>query len=85
MPRPRPSRRQQDARFAWAAQSLRLRGLASGEHEPLCLREALYLQLLRDNKRPRMSDFILSEPLFRLECIERAWQEEQAAEVSLNE
>ena len=74
--RPRPSRRQNQDKLAWAAQSLRLKGLADGEDRPRCNREALYLQLLRDNQHPRMSDFILSAPLFRLEIIEQEIEEE---------
>ena len=67
MPRPR-RRRLTDHDFARALQDLRLGWLERGSCEPLSIREALYVRLLRAGERPDREDFILSPVLLRLEA-----------------
>ena len=64
---PRPT----DREFIRALQLIRLKGLASGEYQPLSNREEMYLRLLRAGLRVNIEEFVLSEPLFRLETMER--------------
>ena len=80
MARARPNRKDHQRLLAETAQVIRLQGLNSGRYEPECSREWLYLYLLRHNERPDIEDFIVSEPLWRLERIEREFEASDSAE-----
>ena len=79
---PRPRRRPLTERdFIRSLQDLRLKGLETGEFEPLSDRETFYLLLHQSGGQPVREDFILSPPLFQLETIQRrmAWEERDCA------
>jgi hypothetical protein len=69
MPRTRIPRHSEDELIR-SLQDLRLKGLETGEYEPLSNRETFYLLLFNQGHRPRREDFILSRPLFQLEAME---------------
>lgn len=63
----RPAFRHRRRRFIHALQRHRLKGLETGEYQPLTDRERMYLDLLRLGRVPDIEDFILSEPMLLLE------------------
>ncbi|MFA4893404.1 hypothetical protein [Brevundimonas sp.] len=63
-----------------ALQLIRLKGLPSGEYQPLSNREEMYLRLIRAGLPADIEDFVLSQPLFQLEAMERRSDAEGDAE-----
>ena len=66
----RPSRLHRRNAMLMAAQRLRLEGIARGELEPLCAREACFQGMIQDGGGFPMRDFIVSPILFLLEDVE---------------
>lgn len=69
------SRRAYDRVFARELQLHRLEGIARGELEPLCDREAYFLWTLRQDGRAAFADFILPLPLLLVEATAMAGED----------
>lgn len=65
----RMSRHRRDRDFARRLQLYRLRRIARGERDPLCEREAMYLETLRRFGRANPADFVLPYPLLVIEAL----------------
>ncbi|KQY91341.1 hypothetical protein [Brevundimonas sp. Root1423] len=75
----RKSARLTDRDFIRALQLIRLKGLPTGEYEPMSNREEMYLRIVRAGRPVDIEDFVLSKPLFQLEAMERRANEEDIA------
>ena len=65
----RPARHRHRRAFVRALQLVRLKGLVTGEYQPLFDRERMYLELVRRGRAPDLEDFVVSEPLLLLERV----------------
>ncbi|WP_284223746.1 hypothetical protein [Brevundimonas denitrificans] len=79
MARRRRSPRLTDREFIRSLQLIRLKGLLTGEYQPMSNREEMYLRLLRAGLPADIEDFVISRPLFHLEAMERKAVEEDLA------